>query len=139
MPLISHAAIGDLNPPRSAQLRAFQTPVLSQGCPTVVGLGSYSPSTMRCLMPLSWFISQCGDFCQCAPLGPSNRRERICCSQPRSFTKFMAQSESLVAQHRDIVLNHLEWLGLRINLQKSVLSPRWLTIFFWETTTTTKS
>lgn len=35
----------------------------------------------------------------------------------------LEQSEILVAWPRDIILSQLQQLGLRINLQKSVLSP----------------
>ncbi|KAI2650209.1 hypothetical protein H4Q32_000145 [Labeo rohita] len=35
----------------------------------------------------------------------------------------LAASETLAARHRDVVLAHMETLGLRLNVKKSVLSP----------------
>ncbi|KAL0177144.1 hypothetical protein M9458_026038, partial [Cirrhinus mrigala] len=50
----------------------------------------------------------------------------------------LAESESLVAQHRDVVLAHMKALGLRLNAKKSVLSPLQRTIYLgvvWDSTT----
>ncbi len=38
-------------------------------------------------------------------------------------------SESLVSRHRDIVLHHIHFLGLRMNAKKSVLFPSQQTVF----------
>ncbi|XP_077060691.1 uncharacterized protein LOC143712393 [Siphateles boraxobius] len=41
----------------------------------------------------------------------------------------LAQSRNLVAHHRDIVLSHIQSLGLRLNSEKSVLAPAQSTVF----------
>jgi hypothetical protein len=41
----------------------------------------------------------------------------------------LAQSRKLVAHHRDIVLSHIQSLGLRLNSEKSVLAPAQSTVF----------
>ncbi len=50
----------------------------------------------------------------------------------------LAQSEQMVAQHRDVVLAHMKVLGLRLNAKKSVLSPALRTTYLgvvWDSTT----
>ncbi len=50
----------------------------------------------------------------------------------------LAQSERIAAQHRDVVLAHMEVLGLRLNAKKSVLSPFQRTTYLgvvWDLTT----
>ncbi|KAI2650799.1 hypothetical protein H4Q32_024835 [Labeo rohita] len=70
---------------------------------------------------------------------------------PRMFTKcvvrilnyidgwlILAASESLAARHRDAILAHMEMLGLRLNVKKSVLSPLQRTTYLdvvWNSTT----
>lgn len=39
----------------------------------------------------------------------------------------LAQSQELTVQHRDVVLAHIQSLGLRLNTKKSVLAPPQLT------------
>ena len=50
----------------------------------------------------------------------------------------LAQSEQMVVRHRDVVLAHMEELGLRLNAKKSVLSPLQRTTYLgvvWDSTT----
>ncbi|KAL0154061.1 hypothetical protein M9458_050635, partial [Cirrhinus mrigala] len=50
----------------------------------------------------------------------------------------LAESESLAARHRDVVLAHMKTLGLRLNAKKSVLSPLQRTTYLgvvWDSTT----
>ncbi|KAI2662393.1 hypothetical protein H4Q32_001228 [Labeo rohita] len=50
----------------------------------------------------------------------------------------LAASETLAARHRDVVLAHMETLGLRLNVKKSVLSPLQRTTYLgvvWDSTT----
>ncbi|KAL0199681.1 hypothetical protein M9458_002868, partial [Cirrhinus mrigala] len=50
----------------------------------------------------------------------------------------LAESESLAARHRDVILAHMKTLGLRLNAKKSVLSPLQRTTYLrvvWDSTT----
>ncbi|KAI2653767.1 Transposon Ty3-G Gag-Pol polyprotein [Labeo rohita] len=50
----------------------------------------------------------------------------------------LAASETLAARHQDVVLTHMETLGLRLNVKKSVLSPLQRTTYLgvvWDSTT----
>ena len=50
----------------------------------------------------------------------------------------LAQSQELAVQHRDVVLAHIQSLGLRLNTKKSVLAPAQRTTFLrvvWDSVT----
>ncbi len=66
------------------------------------------------------------------------RLQGICILNYIDDLLILAQSEQMAVRHRDVVLAHMEVLGLRLNAKKSVLSPAQRTTYLgvvWDLTT----